>query len=720
MSVRKSSLIVLAIVGLSLLQGVQNPTTAKAALATSGLALNLDASVAGSFSSGTWQDQSGNSRNATAVNSPTYDATDGSFTFNGTNQYFNLGNILNFTSAFSIEVTFMPNSITGNQMIVARQNSGVAGNYFVGMGGAKANYYVESSPWGLTSTSNLSIGTKYTSTLVYDSAKAITPYLNGVQDGTKTTFSGNLFTNTINLQIGAGLNSNSASDFFNGKIYSVRIYNRALSSAEVNENYAESTRIVLSNWAGASGCSFNGSQRHGTKIYAGTTSTITKVRLQIEFNSPDSVINATQVDIHTDASGAVGTLVGTLRPSVLDAASTLSGATIQTRRVAFTGAVNVTSGTTYWLTFNGNGNTISVCGTGNFAIQASSWSVPKSGSDFFLRFSGGSSYTTWPNIFQFELSLGPADTTAPVITGPGSLTTATVSASTNENTTWTHQYSANEGVTWSITGVDSATFTISTGGLLTLSAKNFEVRSDANLDGIFTVTVRATDSSGNIGTQALNVTIVDANDAPVITINSGASSHSISVFENQTTIITYTGTDADTNTALQWVFADNTFDQNKFNINSSSGVLTFKAAPDFEVRADTNADNVYRVNIGLSDGTILATQVLLVTILDVNEVSSIAVPTIATAAIKGITINLSVVADTPGRVQFFYNGKRIPNCSSISTSGAAPTATAICVWKPANHGVGNITARVTPTNTGLSASVSPPLRVVVGKRTTLR
>jgi hypothetical protein len=717
---RKSSLIALAIVGLSVLQGVQNPTTAKAALATSGLALNLDASVAGSFSSGTWQDQSGNSRNATAVNSPTYDATDGSFTFNGTNQYFNLGNILNFTSAFSIEVTFMPNSVTGNQMIVARQNSNRAGNYFMGMSGAKANYYVESAPWGSFSSSNLSIGTKYTSTLVYDSAKAITPYLNGVQDGTKTTYSGSLFTNSINLQIGAGLNADLASDFFNGKIYSVRIYNRALTSAEVSENYAESTRIVLSNWAGATGCTFSGNQRHGTKIYAGTTSTITKVRLQIESSAPDSVINATQIDIHTDASGAVGTLVGSLRPSVLDAASTLSGATIQTRRVAFTGAVNVISGTTYWLTFNGNGNTISMCGTGNFGVQVSSWSVPKSGSDFFLRFGGGSSYTTWFNIFQFELSLGPADTTAPVITGPGILTTATVSASTNENTTWTHQYSANEVVTWSITGVDSATFTMSAGGLLSLSAKNFEVRSDANLDGVFTVTVRATDSSGNIGTQTLNVTIVDVNDAPVITINGGTATHSISILENQTTVITYTGTDVDTNTTLQWVFADSSFDRSKFDFNSGTGVLTFKVAPDFEVRADNNADNIYRVNIGLYDGTNLATQVLLVTILDVNEVSAIATPTITGAVFKGVAINISAVADNPGRVQFLVNGKRIPNCNAISTTGSAPTATAVCAWKPANHGAGNITARVTPTNTALSASVSPPLRVVVGKRTTLR
>jgi hypothetical protein len=213
------------------------PYTAHATLVSSGLVLNLDASVSGSYNGTTWFDQSPSGFNATQVNNPTYNLSDRSFTLNGTNQYFNLGNRLNFTSAFSIEVTFSPNSVSGSPALVARQNTAVAGNYFVGISNSKANYYVESTPWGINSSSTLVVGTKYTSTLVYDSSRAITPYLDGVQNGTKTTFPDSLWSSNINLQIGAALNRSSASDFFNGKIYSVRIYNRSLSSSEVLQNY---------------------------------------------------------------------------------------------------------------------------------------------------------------------------------------------------------------------------------------------------------------------------------------------------------------------------------------------------------------------------------------------------------------------------------------------------------------------------------------------------
>jgi len=213
---------------------------------TSGLVLNLNGAVPGSsngtsYNGTTWFDQSGNSRNATAVNSPTYNSSDGSFTFNGTNQYFNLGNILPFTSAFSIEVTFTPNSITGVPMLVARQNSSVAGNYFVGITNSKAAYFVESTPWGVNSTSTLSVGTKYTATLVYETNKDITPYLDGVQNGTKTNHPSTLAGNNINLLIGAGLTNSAASNFFSGKIHSVRIYNRALTSSEVLQSYNSKT-----------------------------------------------------------------------------------------------------------------------------------------------------------------------------------------------------------------------------------------------------------------------------------------------------------------------------------------------------------------------------------------------------------------------------------------------------------------------------------------------
>ena len=214
-----------------------NPSTAHASMVTGGLVLHLNGSLPSSVNATSWLDQSGNNYSATRMNGVTYDSTDGSFTFNGTNQYLNLGNILNFTSAFSIEVTFSPSSLAGNRFLVSRQNSGRAGNYFVALNGSKVSYYVESEPWSLLSSTTLTTGTKYTATHVYDSAKAITPYLNGVQDGTKTTFGGSLWSSSINLQIGAALNRDSPSDFFAGKIYSVKIYNRALSASEVLQNY---------------------------------------------------------------------------------------------------------------------------------------------------------------------------------------------------------------------------------------------------------------------------------------------------------------------------------------------------------------------------------------------------------------------------------------------------------------------------------------------------
>ena len=214
-----------------------NLSTAQASMVTNGLVLHLDGSIPSSYDGTTWFDQSGNNRNATRVNALTYNSADGSFTLNGSDQYFNLGNILGFTTAFSVEVTFSPSSLSGNQILVGRQNSAVAGNYFVGIGNSKVVYYVESTPWGLSSSSTLTTGTKYTATQVYDSNKAITPYLNGVQDGTKTTFSNQLYATNINLQIGADLYRSNPWDFFAGKIYSVKIYNRALSASEVLQNY---------------------------------------------------------------------------------------------------------------------------------------------------------------------------------------------------------------------------------------------------------------------------------------------------------------------------------------------------------------------------------------------------------------------------------------------------------------------------------------------------
>jgi len=87
-----------------------------------------------------------------------------------------------------------------------------------------------------------------------------------------------------------------------------------------------------------------------------------------------------------------------------------------------------------------------------------------------------------------------------------------------------------------------------------------------------------------------------SNAAPVMT--SGATA---SFAENGTgTVYTATATDANGDT-LSYSIAGGA-DAARFAINSTSGALTFAAAPDFEAPSDSNTDNAYDVQVRVSDG----------------------------------------------------------------------------------------------------------------------
>ena len=58
-------------------------------------------------------------------------------------------------------------------------------------------------------------------------------------------------------------------------------------------------------------------------------------------------------------------------------------------------------------------------------------------------------------------------------------------------------------------------------------------------------------------------------------------------------------------------------DKDLFNIDPSTGALTFKASPDFETPA--HPDNVYNVTLQVSDGELSATQAVAITVTDVKE-----------------------------------------------------------------------------------------------------
>jgi hypothetical protein len=390
-----------------------------------------------------------------------------------------------------------------------------------------------------------------------------------------------------------------------------------------------------------------------------------------------------------------------------------------TRVGTYTGSVNVISGTQYWYEIRGGGSLLSACQASGMVTQANSWSMVLNSGSYNLRTNGN--YSTWGlSLFIFEITQGEPDTTPAVITGPGSSTSDTATASIDEGSTFTNTYTANEFVLWSIAGPDSATFTITDTGVLSTSGKNYEVRSDANSDGIFTITVRAIDAGGNLKTQGLNLTIDNVDEWPIFGTNGGAATHSVSVAENQTTIITFTGSDPDTPTTLNWYFASNAYDQGKFDLNSSTGAITFKNAPDYENPTDSNRDNVYLVEIGLFDGLNLATQTLYVTVTNVSEVSTISRPTVAPTLYKGVTATISATSDFPGRMRFFIDGKRISGCLAVATVGSAPNAVATCSFKPTITGVHTITAMITPSNSGITPALSTSVTVSISRRTTRR
>ena len=90
------------------------------------------------------------------------------------------------------------------------------------------------------------------------------------------------------------------------------------------------------------------------------------------------------------------------------------------------------------------------------------------------------------------------------------------------------------------------------------------------------------------------------------------STFSYSAQENQTTAFTATASDADGDSLTFNISSGS--DADVFAIGSSSGIVTFTTAPDFEIPGDSNSDNIYELTVRVSDGTAAATQAFTVTV----------------------------------------------------------------------------------------------------------
>lgn len=125
---------------------------------------------------------------------------------------------------------------------------------------------------------------------------------------------------------------------------------------------------------------------------------------------------------------------------------------------------------------------------------------------------------------------------------------------------------------------------------------------------------------GTFGRHDVGVELI-ANRAPTITSNGAGDTATVSIAENGTAVTTVKATDPDPGQSLTFSIGGGA-DAPLFAINAQSGVLTFKAAPDFEVPADGDKNNSYVVQVRVADSgspALADTQTITVSVTDVAE-----------------------------------------------------------------------------------------------------
>ncbi len=182
----------------------------------------------------------------------------------------------------------------------------------------------------------------------------------------------------------------------------------------------------------------------------------------------------------------------------------------------------------------------------------------------------------------------------------------------------------NDPITWELLGDDKDLFTLSpistgasTANLAFRSAPDFEesdpAKQDHGNDDVYEITIQASDGNANhVQTMDVDITVIDVNETPVI--------DAISIddyVENGTgDVADFSVTDPENDT-LEWTLSGD--DDAYFDIDDSTGVLTFKSPPDYELEVDGSQKNTYSLKVQASDDDFTAELSITVTVTDVDE-----------------------------------------------------------------------------------------------------
>ena len=201
-----------------------------------------------------WLDVSGHNNHAEITNAPTFSAESGaggtrSFDFDGTSDYMDLGNAFQstFRSSFSIGMWVKPadGQPAGSQVLIGSENSSDQDTVYVLIttaGNTVIKYQSDNDEVaGISDAVVFANGQNDWHHIVCTATSGgnLVTYVNGIvvdtTDASGATFAD--WTSSDELFVGAHDVNGTPDNFFEGKIAIAHVYNRALTAAEIQQNY---------------------------------------------------------------------------------------------------------------------------------------------------------------------------------------------------------------------------------------------------------------------------------------------------------------------------------------------------------------------------------------------------------------------------------------------------------------------------------------------------
>ena len=300
--------------------------------------------------------------------------------------------------------------------------------------------------------------------------------------------------------------------------------------------------------------------------------------------APDLVVDPPTVSDSNPAAGTSFTLSATVR----NQGSVAAGSTTLTyyRSTNATIATNDTSVGT---------RPVSSLSAGASSLQSFSATAPASAGTYYYRACVGTVTNESDTTNNCSAAVRVTVGTAPVFS-EGASTERSVVENTvsglNVGAAVTATDADNDTLTYRLEGTDAASFSIvSTRGQIQTSAElNHEARSR------YSVTVRADDGKGGTATIGVIISVTDVNEPPTV----HGEDH-LTLFENDDLSASYSASDPEgVASTFTWSVAGT--DRADFNIDRSTGELTFRNTPNYESPADSNRDNVYVFTVRATDG----------------------------------------------------------------------------------------------------------------------